>query len=185
MMAVIADPDFPANGFIYAWYTDKRQGNNGQNRVSRFTIKGDAVDTQSEKLMISLGDAGINYHHGGGLAIADGKMFIASGCRGGILVDLEEDRPSPARVRRERPWASLSVTFQWPASDSSMCQDPLEALTRSLSGKSGAAVAAMATVTGVGLMDLRRPAAFLTASPTMGLRLKWVGESQRPHFCRI
>jgi glucose/arabinose dehydrogenase len=84
MMAIIADPAFLTNGYIYVWYTDKRQGNNGQNRVSRFTVKGDAVDTQSEKLMISLGDAGANYHHGGGLAIADGKLFIASGCRGGI-----------------------------------------------------------------------------------------------------
>lgn len=84
MEAIIADPDFAKNGYIYVWYCDKRPSGNGQDRVSRFTVKGDAVDAASEKLMISLGDAGANYHHGGGLAIADGKLFIASGCRGGI-----------------------------------------------------------------------------------------------------
>ena len=84
MEAIVPDPDFLKNGFIYIWYCDKRPSGNGQDRVSRFTVKGDAVDTQSEKLMISLGDAGQNYHHGGGMAIVDGKMFIASGCRGNI-----------------------------------------------------------------------------------------------------
>lgn len=84
MMAIEPDPEFSENGYIYVWYTDKRVGGNGQNRVSRFKVNGDAVDASSEKLMISLGDAGANYHHGGGIAIVDGKMFIASGCRGGI-----------------------------------------------------------------------------------------------------
>ena len=84
MEAIVADPDFAKNGYIYIWYCDKRPSGNGQDRVSRFTVKGDAVDITSEKLMISLGDAGQNYHHGGGMAIVDGKMFIASGCRGNI-----------------------------------------------------------------------------------------------------
>jgi glucose/arabinose dehydrogenase len=80
----VADPDFATNGYVYLWYCDKRPSGNGQDRVSRFTVKGDAIDPASEKLMISLGDAGQNYHHGGGMAIIDGKMFIASGCRGNI-----------------------------------------------------------------------------------------------------
>ncbi len=92
MMGIIADPDFGANGYIYVWYCDKRQGGNGQDRVSRFTVVGDAVDTQTEKLMISLGDAGRNYHHGSGMAIIDGKMFINSGCRG----DVNDGPPGPA-----------------------------------------------------------------------------------------
>jgi glucose/arabinose dehydrogenase len=85
MMALLADPDFAKNGYIYIWYCDKRVGGNGQDRVSRFTVKNDAVDVTSEKLMISLGDAGANYHHGSGLTIGpDGKLYIASGCRGNI-----------------------------------------------------------------------------------------------------
>jgi glucose/arabinose dehydrogenase len=94
MMPIIADPDFLTNGYIYVWYCDKRQGGNGQDRVSRFTVVGDAVDANSEKLMISLGDAGKNYHHGSGMAIVDGKMFIASGCRG----DINDGPPGPANA---------------------------------------------------------------------------------------
>jgi glucose/arabinose dehydrogenase len=94
MMSIIPDPDFATNGYIYVWYCDKRQGGNGQDRVSRFTVVGDAVDTQSEKLMISLGDAGRNYHHGSGMAIVDGKMFIASGCRG----DVNDGPPGPSNA---------------------------------------------------------------------------------------
>lgn len=95
MMGILADPDFLENGYIYVWYCDKRQGANGQDRVSRFTVKGDAVDTGSEKLMISLGDAGKNYHHGSGMAIIDGKLFIASGCRG----DINDGPPGPANAK--------------------------------------------------------------------------------------
>ena len=85
MMTILADPNFAKNGYIYVWYCDKRQGANGQDRVSRFMVKGDTVDGASEKLMISLGDAGQNYHHGSGLTVGpDGKLWINSGCRGNI-----------------------------------------------------------------------------------------------------
>jgi glucose/arabinose dehydrogenase len=85
MMGILADPNFGTNGYIYVWYCDKRQGGNGQDRVSRFNVVGDTVDGNSEKLMISLGDAGQNYHHGSGLSVGpDGKLWIASGCRGNI-----------------------------------------------------------------------------------------------------
>jgi glucose/arabinose dehydrogenase len=94
MMSAIADPDFNTNKYVYIWYCDKRQGGNGQNRVSRFTVTGDIADPASEKLMISLGDAGKNYHHGSGMAIVDGKMFIASGCRG----DINDGPPGPANA---------------------------------------------------------------------------------------
>src|SRR5437879_4888080 len=36
MMTILADPNFAKNGYIYVWYCDKRQGANGQDRVSRF-----------------------------------------------------------------------------------------------------------------------------------------------------
>lgn len=82
MMAIVPDPDFMANGYIYVQYC--KAGGNGTDQVSRFTVKGDAVDASSEKLMISLGDAGANYHHGSGMVIVDGKLYIGSGNRGGV-----------------------------------------------------------------------------------------------------
>jgi glucose/arabinose dehydrogenase len=95
MMTITPDPDFLTNHYIYVWYCDKRQGGNGQDRVSRFTVVGDAVDGNSEKLMISLGDAGKNYHHGSGISIGpDGKLWIASGCRG----DINDGPPGPANA---------------------------------------------------------------------------------------
>lgn len=85
MMCVLADPDFAKNGYIYIQYCNKRVGANGQDQVSRFTVKGDVVDGATEKLIISLGDAGPNYHHGSGLVIGgDGKLYIGSGNRGAV-----------------------------------------------------------------------------------------------------
>ncbi len=95
MMAIVADPSFTTNGYIYVWYTNKREGANGRDQVSRFKVIGDAVDTSSEKLMIGLGDAGKDYHHGSGLAIgSDGKLYIASGCRGAI----NDGAPGPSNA---------------------------------------------------------------------------------------
>lgn len=82
MMAIIADPNFATNKYIYVQYC--KAGGNGTDQVSRFTVNGDVVDPASEKLIMSLGDAGANYHHGSGLLIADGKLYIGSGNRGGI-----------------------------------------------------------------------------------------------------
>ncbi|MDB5047023.1 MAG: hypothetical protein JWO30_94 [Fibrobacteres bacterium] len=95
MMCILADPNFATNNYIYVWYT-KASGNNGIDQVSRFTVTGDVVDGNSEKLMISLGDSGPQYHHGGGLAIGeDGKLYVASGCRGAI----NDGEPGPTNAQ--------------------------------------------------------------------------------------
>lgn len=83
MEQMMLHPDFASNGFLYVQYTNKREfAGRGRNQVSRFKVTGNKADPSSETMIFSLGDAGTNYHHGGGMHVGpDGKLYVASGNR--------------------------------------------------------------------------------------------------------
>jgi uncharacterized repeat protein (TIGR03806 family) len=86
LLSVCFDPDFPRNGWIYAYYTlngdprDKRH-ESSHNRVSRFTLKGNVADPKSEKVLLEMNPlTKTGWHNGGGLAFGkDGKLYIGTG----------------------------------------------------------------------------------------------------------
>lgn len=86
LMSVCFDPDFVGNGWIYVYYThdrnpeDKSHGSSN-NRVSRFTVKGNAADAKSERVILELNHlTKSGWHNGGGLNFGkDGKLYIGTG----------------------------------------------------------------------------------------------------------
>lgn len=87
MLGLALDPDFTANGFVYAFYVDK----NHSGYVLRWTAQGDAAATGSEKLIFDAGVTGDgNFHHGGDIAFgADGKLYLTRGNRQDVATSKE------------------------------------------------------------------------------------------------
>ena len=89
LMSVCFDPEFEENGWIYVFYTHNRDPEDNEressnNRISRFTMKGDIADPGSEEVILELNNlskAGI--HNGGGLAFGkDGMLYVGTGENG-------------------------------------------------------------------------------------------------------
>ncbi len=86
LLSVCFDPEFARNGWIYVYYTHNRNPNDkgrtsSNNRVSRFTTKGNAADPKSELVLLELTNLSkIGWHNGGGLNFGkDGKLYISTG----------------------------------------------------------------------------------------------------------
>ncbi len=86
MLGVCFDPDFQKNGWIYIYHTHNRDRGDkshrsSNNRVSRFTMKGDSADPASEKIILEIDNLSkTGWHNGGGLAFGkDGKLYISTG----------------------------------------------------------------------------------------------------------
>ncbi|RYD21942.1 MAG: hypothetical protein EOP88_09660 [Verrucomicrobiaceae bacterium] len=86
LLSVCLDPDFTRNGWIYVYYTHNRDPKDknhtsSNNRVSRFTTKGNVADPKSELVLLELTNLSkIGWHNGGGLAFGkDGKLYISTG----------------------------------------------------------------------------------------------------------
>ncbi|MBI1176969.1 hypothetical protein GC207_05965 [bacterium] len=86
LLSVCFDPDFESNGWVYVYYTHNRdpkdtRHTSSNNRVSRFTAKGDAAVHDSEVVLIEIDNLSkIGWHNGGGLAFgADGKLYLSTG----------------------------------------------------------------------------------------------------------
>jgi len=96
LLSVCFDPEFARNGWIYVYYTlnrnpDDTRHTSSNNRVSRFTLKGNVADPKSEVVLLELTKLSkTGWHNGGGLAFGkDGKLYIGTGenANGGYAQD--------------------------------------------------------------------------------------------------
>lgn len=82
LIGVALDPNFGANGFVYLHYNRELPGGDVSNRVSRFTMVGNSIDTATEQILIDLEATGSHRHVGGGMVFgADGKLYVGVGDR--------------------------------------------------------------------------------------------------------
>lgn len=86
LLSVCFDPEFARTGWIYVYYTHNRKPENkartnSNNRISRFTVKGNTAVAGSEKVLLELSNLSkIGWHNGGGLAFGkDGKLYLSTG----------------------------------------------------------------------------------------------------------
>lgn len=79
LLGLAFDPDFATNGFIYLYYT--RSSTPRNNRVSRFTLSGNTINSASELVLLDLDPlSSATNHNGGALHFnSDGKLYIAVG----------------------------------------------------------------------------------------------------------
>lgn len=82
LLGVAIDPNFDANGFVYLYRTVPDGGTAAHNRISRFTLVGDAIAAGSEQVLVDLEplDPARTNHNGGALHFGnDGKLYVAVG----------------------------------------------------------------------------------------------------------
>ncbi len=79
LLGICLDPGFAANGFVYLYYTNRVP----QNRISRFTMSGNSLNSASETVILDGIDATNGNHNGGNILIGpDGKLWAAPGDSG-------------------------------------------------------------------------------------------------------
>lgn len=75
--AILLDPDFDENGYVYIYYTVEHEDHN---RLSRFTANGNLAIPNSEVILLDFDELGGNVHNGGAMRWgSDGTLFIAVG----------------------------------------------------------------------------------------------------------
>ena len=84
LIGVALDPAFQQNGYVYIVYVAAKPY--PHHRISRFTLAGDRIDPETEKVLLlgddqtKMGGAVPAGHQGGGIHFgADGKLYIAIG----------------------------------------------------------------------------------------------------------
>lgn len=77
LLGLAVDPNYRENNWIYLFYSAR---NENLQRVSRFTLLGDDLDLDSEKILLTIPIIRECCHSGGGLAFGpDGNLFIGVG----------------------------------------------------------------------------------------------------------
>lgn len=92
-------PDFVTSGHVYLYYSPK--GDAPENRISRFTLRGDALDLASEKIVLRVPvQREVCCHEAGSLAFdARGNLFLSTGDN---TNPFESDGYSPTDYRENR-----------------------------------------------------------------------------------
>ncbi|HWK06363.1 MAG TPA: PQQ-dependent sugar dehydrogenase [Puia sp.] len=78
LLGIQMDPGFKTNHFVYIYYSP---ADTSVNRLSRFTLTGDSIDTKSEKIILQLySQREICCHTGGSIAFGqDNTLFVSTG----------------------------------------------------------------------------------------------------------
>ena len=117
---VTVDPSFVDNGYIYVYYTTSAQSCFGRtcdqasraaaqdrvypgpkNRVSRFTLVGDAVDPDSETVILDGIPSDSGYHNAGCMAFGpDGYLYLTTGDGGEAAVHAQDLSSLSGKVLR-------------------------------------------------------------------------------------
>ncbi len=84
LLGVAVDPNFKVNGYLYLYFTHPASAPGGcVNRASRFTMTGDAIDPNSEVVLVDNISSEAGNHNGGDLEIGgDGFLYISVGDAG-------------------------------------------------------------------------------------------------------
>jgi cytochrome c len=79
LLGVALDPNFATNGFVYMYYSPA--GLDAKNVLSRFTMRGDAIDLGSEKVMLEVPVQREKCCHTGGSMAFDarGNLYLSTG----------------------------------------------------------------------------------------------------------
>lgn len=81
LLGVAFDPDFPAEPFVYIYYTSPSPSSH--NRLSRFTANGNVAVAGSEVVLIDFQNLRATNHNGGAIHFGpDGKLYVAVGDNG-------------------------------------------------------------------------------------------------------
>ncbi len=76
LLGVCKDPDFAKNNWVYIFYSPV---DTSVNRLSRFTLKNDTIDTSSEKVILQFySQRNICCHTGGSVAFGPGNLLYLS-----------------------------------------------------------------------------------------------------------
>jgi glucose/arabinose dehydrogenase len=76
LLGVCKDPDFAKNNWVYVFYSP---ADNSVNRLSRFELKNDTIDKQSEKIILQFySQREICCHTGGSIALGPGGLLYVS-----------------------------------------------------------------------------------------------------------
>ena len=104
LVSIALDPQFERNNFVYLIYTTPTKP--ARQRLSRFTLNGDKVQANSEKVLIELGDNRIEYHLGGAIVFGrDGKLYLTTG--EGITGDVQKLDNLAGKLLRLNPDGSI------------------------------------------------------------------------------
>ena len=82
LLGVAPDPAFGSNGFVYLYFTRPAPTAPGGcvNRVSRFTMRGNAIDPASQLVLLDNIGSPAGNHNGGDVAIGnDGYLYVSVG----------------------------------------------------------------------------------------------------------
>jgi len=79
LLGITLAPEFERTGWVYIYYSPA--GNTPENRLSRFTLKGDTLDLASEKILLRVPvQREVCCHEAGSLAFdGDGNLYVSTG----------------------------------------------------------------------------------------------------------
>lgn len=151
MLGFAVDPDFSTNGSVYIYYTRANASAPGGcvNRVSRFTMTGNTIASNSEVVLVDNIGSPAGNHNGGDVAIGnDGYLYISvgdggcdprddSGCAGGnnaaqdlsllngkiLRVDRTTGAPAPGNPFSGAGTAVCRTRGNTPSTPTTICQE--------------------------------------------------------------